>query len=76
MEITQYPKISLAAARVNAGLTQAEAAHKIGVNLATLQNYESGKTTPKWSTVRKIEAIYKMSVDFIFLPDTSLKAKK
>lgn len=39
-------KISLAAARVNAGYTQKEAAEKLNVNIGTMQNWESGKTAP------------------------------
>lgn len=64
----KYPKISLAAARVNAGYSQKEAARLIGVSVATLQNYESGKTTPNWGTVNKIEEVYRFPLDYIFLP--------
>ena len=35
-------KISLAAARVNAGLTQAETAEKMGVTKRTIINWEKG----------------------------------
>lgn len=62
---TQYPKISLAAARVNANLTQAEAAKLIGVSKAALQNYESGKTAPTVLLCRKIEEIYRFPVAYI-----------
>ena len=61
-------KITLAAARVNAGLSQKDAAKLIGVSPATLRNYESGKTSPGWGVVRKIEKVYGMSIDYIFLP--------
>lgn len=71
-----YPKITLAAARVNAGLSQAEAAHQLGITIATLQNYESGQTIPRWDTVRKIEALYQFPADYIFLSRCSLKANK
>lgn len=67
-----YPKITLAAARVNAGLNQQEAARALGVSVATLQNYESGKTIPQWSTVRKIEEVYHFPADYIFLSRNSL----
>jgi len=63
-----YPKISLCAARVNAGLSQKEAAMKIGITVKTLQNYENGKTSPNWNTVRKIEKAYAFPIDYIFLP--------
>ena len=67
MQTQKFPKISLAAARVNAGLNQQEAAKALGVSVATLQNYESGKTVPQWGTVQKIERVYKFPADFIFL---------
>jgi DNA-binding XRE family transcriptional regulator len=72
MQTQKFPKISLAAARVNAGLNQQEAAKALGVSVATLQNYESGKTVPQWGTVQKIERVYKFPADFIFLSAHSL----
>ena len=64
----QIPKISLEAARVNARFTQKDAAKALGISVATLRNYESGKTTPDWNLVRRIEKLYKFPVDYIFLP--------
>lgn len=64
----QIPKITLEAARINAHLTQKEAAKKLNISVATLQNYESGRTTPDWSLVRKIESVYNYPIDYIFLP--------
>lgn len=61
----EYPRITLKAARVNAELSQKEAANALGVNVCTLQNYESGKTVPDWEMVRKIELVYKFPIDFI-----------
>ena len=72
MPIQPYPKITLAAARVNAGLNQQDAAKALGISVGTLQNYESGKTVPQWSTVRKIEEVYRFPADFIFLSKCSL----
>lgn len=62
----EYPKISLKAARVNAGYLQREAAKLFNISPATLQNYESGKTVPNWDMVKKIENVYKFSSNFIF----------
>ena len=63
-------KISLRAARVNARLTQGEAAEKIGVSRSTIVNWESGKTSPRVGELKKIEAVYGVScVDFDFLAD-------
>ncbi len=67
-----YPKITLAAVRVNAGYSQEQAAKLIGVTKKTLQNYEQGKTMPQWDTVRKMEAVYKFPADFILLSNSSL----
>lgn len=61
----EYPKITLKAARVNANLSQKAAADAIGVNVATLQNYETGKTVPDWDIVKRIESVYKFPADFI-----------
>lgn len=61
-----FPKIQLKAARVNADLTQEEAANLLNISKATLQNYESGKTIPQWDIVRKFEEIYHFPTDYIF----------
>lgn len=60
------PKISLKAARVNANLTQKQAAERLQVCLSTLQNYEAGRTVPDWEVVRRIEQVYGIPVDNIF----------
>lgn len=60
-----YPKISLRAARVNANLSQAEAARQIGVCKATLQKYENGVTVPDWDTVETISRVYNFPINFI-----------
>ena len=54
----QIPKITLEAARVNAHLTQREAAKKLDISIATLQNYESGKTTPNWNMIQISDRSY------------------
>lgn len=61
----EFPKITLKAARVNADLSQRAAAAALGVNVATLQNYESGKTIPDWETVKLIEKVYSFPADYI-----------
>lgn len=60
-----YPKISLKAARVNANLSQEEAARLIGVCKATLQNYEKGETVPDWDVVDAIARAYNFPASFI-----------
>ena len=68
-------KISLKAARVNAGLTQSEAAKKIGVTRDTLRNWETGKSSPNVVVFKTIESVYGMSYDDIsFLPQDTRNA--
>lgn len=64
-------RITLRAARVNANLSQREAAKALGINVTTLQNYESGKTIPDWRTVKRIEEIYNFPADFIIFAQNS-----
>lgn len=61
--------ISPKAARVNAGLTQTEAAKSLGISKGTLANYEKYRTSPDVIMAEKIAALYQMSVnDIIFVP--------
>ena len=50
-------KITLAAARINKGLTQEQAAKELKGSKKTLWSWENGKTIPK---IDKIEAICKL----------------
>lgn len=50
-------KLTLAAARVNKGLTQVEAAKKLGISSHALYCYENGRTSP---TVEKMEKMAKL----------------
>lgn len=62
----RVPQISMAAARVNANMTQEEAAQKLGITKGTLINYEKGKTVPDWNMVHKIGEIYHYPHEYIF----------
>ena len=62
------PRISIAACRTNANLTQREFAEKLGVSLATVTNWESSKTEPSASQLRMISEISGVPMDFIFVP--------
>lgn len=64
-------QISLAAARVNARLTQEEVAKKMKISKNTLVNWEKGKAEPTISQGRQLSTIYKISLDNIFLPEKS-----
>ncbi|MDD6340678.1 MAG: helix-turn-helix transcriptional regulator [Butyrivibrio sp.] len=61
-------QISLAAARVNAGMTQAKVAEIMHINKQTIVNWESGRVIPKQAQLEMMSRIYNMPVDFIFLP--------
>lgn len=64
-----YIKMTLKAARVNAGLSQKEAANKIGVTSDTLGNWERGKSYPNAINIKQIETVYAVKYDnIIFLP--------
>lgn len=60
------PKITLKAARVNAGLSQSDAAKRIGVAASTLRNWEAGKTFPTQPKIEKMCEIYGISFDVLF----------
>lgn len=51
-------QITLKAARVNAGLTQAEAAELIGVSALNIRNWELGKYRPTPERYPAIEGAY------------------
>ena len=66
------PKISLEAARVNAGLEQKAAAKMLGVTPPTLRNWERGDTLPSIGKVEEIESLYRYPKDYIFFGKRSL----
>lgn len=67
MIIESVPKISIAACRTNARLKQREFAEKVGVSLATVTNWENGKTEPDLSQLRTISQLSGIPMDFIFV---------
>lgn len=69
-------KITMKAARVNAGLSQKEAAEKIGVSKDTVGNWERGKSFPSMKIIPVIEKVYNIGYDYIFLaPRDALSVK-
>lgn len=66
MEGNYPPKISLAAARVNAGYQQDLAAIKLNVAPETLRSWEKGKTVPSYEKFLEICKLYQYPADFIF----------
>lgn len=61
-------KISLAAARVNADMTQSEVAEKMHVSKQTIVNWERGKIIPGTAQLNFLCMLYRFPVDNIFLP--------
>lgn len=66
--------MTLKSARVNKGLTQAQAAAKIGITVDTLSNYERGKSFPDVPVIQRIEIVYGVPYsELIFLPKNTVK---
>lgn len=67
--------ITLKAARVNAGLTQREAAKRLGISISTLGSFEMGRRFPDVPQILKIEELYGVGFnELIFLPDSTIKS--
>lgn len=61
-------KVSLKAARINAGMLQKDAARALDVAPETLANWENGKTAPRATTLPKLSELYRVPIDCISLP--------
>ena len=64
--VVSVPKITLKAARVNAGLTQQEAAEKLGISYQTLSRYEGESGSVRQDMLKKMSELYDMPIEFIF----------
>ena len=64
-------RISLPAARVNAGMNQRDMAAYLGVDLSTIANWEKCKSEPNASQLRKISEASGIPMDFIFVQQES-----
>lgn len=60
-------KISLKAARVNKGLTQADVAKKIDVDPSTICKWEAGRSFPNVFQFQNLCSLYGTTADDIFL---------
>lgn len=56
-------KISIAAARINAGLTQRDVCKTLNISKTTLVNYEKGRTVPDVIMGQKLADLYKIPID-------------
>lgn len=62
-------RVTIKAARVNAGLTQQEFAQKVNVGTKTVQNWESGASSPRADKMPEICGVLGCKIeDIIFLP--------
>ena len=66
-EISKVPKISIKAARVNAGLTQEKAARQLGISPDTLARYEKDSGKLSLEMLKKLSDLYKIPTDFLKL---------
>lgn len=68
-------KITLRAARVNAGKTQKAVADEIGVSNTTIVKWEKGSVIPRADALRRLCALYGVPETLIFLPGESAKSE-
>lgn len=61
-------KVTLRAARINADMTQEDAAKLMNVSVRTIANWEKGTTQPRFDQVAKLCQLYCVDIDNIFLP--------
>ena len=61
-EVTDL-KITLEAARVNAGLTLDQASENLGTTKQTILSYEKGRTSPTIDMVLRMCELYGVSID-------------
>lgn len=62
---TSFPLVSLAAARVNAKLTQKELAERCGVSESTVIAWEAGRRFPNVKMLGRIEDAVGISLNYI-----------
>jgi len=65
----EMPKITLRAARVNADLTQVEAAKAMRKTKQTIVNWESGASSIKYTDLVKLSELYKIPIDNLLIPE-------
>ncbi|MDT2766515.1 helix-turn-helix transcriptional regulator [Lactococcus raffinolactis] len=70
VETNLPPKITLRAARTNAGYSAKEVGEKIGKHHQTILNYEKDSTDIPRGLLVELSNIYRYPIDFIFLGKT------
>lgn len=70
-------QISLAAARVNAELTQSQVAEIMNVDRSTIRRWEKSEKIPNYDEIKKLSKVYDIPIDCIFFGKrTRLKREK
>lgn len=64
-------KLTMAAARVNVGMTQKDAAKKLGISRELLVAIENGKRKVKPTELMAMAMLYGIPVDVFSLPDAT-----
>lgn len=67
-------KITFKAARVNAGMTQKEAAKLMHISNVTLVNWENGKSKPSYAAVKMMSHIYNCPEELFIFPSESTES--
>lgn len=67
-------RITLAAARVTRGMTQAELANKMGVSRSIINKWETGKSKISTASLYAFCYVTGFKVDDIILPERSTKS--
>ncbi|MCR5294767.1 MAG: helix-turn-helix domain-containing protein [Lachnospiraceae bacterium] len=67
------PKIKLKAARVNAGLTQVEAAGAMHRNKQTIINWETGATEIRYRDLAALSELYGIPVEYLEVPQRRIR---
>lgn len=58
-------KVSLKAARVNAGMTQDDVAYALHKTKQTIVNWEKGSTAIRYTDLQKLSELYQMPIKYI-----------
>ena len=63
------PKITLKAARVNANMTQDDAARAMHKTKQTIVNWELGVTDIKFADLKRLSDLYEMPIEYLNIPE-------
>ena len=70
------PKITLKAARVNAGMTQEDVAREMHRTKQTIVNWEAGVTAIRPNDLQELSDLYAMPIEYINIPKLKRKRRR